>query len=147
MACETKSKEINGRTYRVTQWVPEKAMINKFKLMKLLGPALASFESVVKSDKNSKSKSDAEVLGSVISKLFENAEPEQVMQLIKEIVLDCVCDGERMSSSRFTEIFAGDNLYDVYKVFFFVVQVNYLGKLKKGRSSLNKITDMMNALQ
>jgi len=126
MACKTETKEIGDHEYSVTQWSAEKAMIMKFRLTKTFGASLASILNMEGEDK------EAEALSKCLSTLFKDNSPEEIVSLIKECVLKVGCDGTRITETTFNELFSGDDLLEVYKVFIFVIQVNY-GNLLRGQ--------------
>jgi hypothetical protein len=122
MTCETKNKEIDGIEYSVTQWPAEKAILMKLRLVKAFGASLMSL--ISKTDQDEESLSDA------ISTLFENCSPEDLLALIKNSVVGVACSGTKITDSSFNSIFSGESLITVYKVFAFVLQVNYADLFK-----------------
>lgn len=126
MACKTESKQIGDFEFSATQWPADKAMLMKFRIAKALS---ASIEDVVsKLNFNSKKGATEKDIGAVVaglSRVFRDNDPEELSKLLKDSILGCACNGERITPTSFTEIFSGDNLSLVYKVFFFVVKVNY----------------------
>ena len=129
MSCKTESKEINGHTYSVTQWPPERSILTKFKLTKMLGPAIAKIAGISKAI-GGEDKDDVNTLAEGITELFVSTSPEEMLELLKTSVVGVARDGTKITESSFTEIFSGDDLTDVYKVFIFVLQVNYSNLLK-----------------
>jgi hypothetical protein len=127
MACRTETKTIGEHEYSATQWNAQKAMIMKLKLIKLLGTSIAAITAGFDKDEEN----EIEAIGSAIDLLFNNGSPEEIFQLIKDCVMGVACDGTRLTDTSFNSLFEGDNLFNVYPVFFFVAQVNY-GNLLKG---------------
>ncbi len=119
MACETESKAIGDHEYTVTQWPAETAILMKFRLVKLFGASLAKLIEHPKQDDNGAN------LSGFVSELFANASPEDMLATLKQCVVGVTCDEKRITNSTFTELFSGNNLPDVYKVFVFVLQVNF----------------------
>lgn len=117
MVCKTESKGIDGIEYSVTQWPAEKAILMKMRLVKAFGASLMSLIS--------KTDQDEESLSEAITTLFEHCSPEDLLALIKNSVVGVACDGTRITDSSFNSIFSGESLITVYKVFVFVLQVNY----------------------
>lgn len=118
MACRTESKNIGEHEFSVTQWPAEKAMLMKLRLIKTFGGAIAGLAS----------ESDGELgdkLDDCIASMFKSSTPEEIVDLIKTSVIGVACDGKRITPSSFEELFSGDDLMDMYKVFGFVVQVNF----------------------
>lgn len=131
MSCKTETKEINGVTYTATQWPAEKALLMKLKLLKVLGPSFAKLATL--KDKVSDDKTDkVELLTDAVQLLFAEASPEEILGLIKTSIIGVSRNGEKLSEAGITTHFSGDDLLDIYKVFIFVIQVNY-GNLLKGQ--------------
>ena len=134
MSCKTETKEIGDHEYSVTQWPADKAILMKLKLAKAFGASIGKIASMaLESTKKKTSDSDqALALSQGISILFDSNTPEEVMNLIRSSVIGVACDGTKITETTFNQIFSGDELMDVYKVFIFVVKVNY-GNLLKGQ--------------
>lgn len=123
MACKTETKQIGDHEFSVTQWPAEKAILNKLRLLKIFGAAFAALASKEGEDEAGK-------LSDSLSIIFDNSQPEEIAKLLKDFIVGVACNGTRITESSFTEIFSGDNLMDAYKVFLFVIQVNYSNLLK-----------------
>lgn len=123
MSCKTETKEINDHEYSVTQWPAEKAMLNKMKLIKCFG---ASFALIAAGN------DDVKVLSDAVAVTFNTSSPEEIVSLIKNCVVGVSRDSKKITETSFTELFSGDDLADIYSVFFFVISVNY-SNLFKGR--------------
>jgi hypothetical protein len=132
MACQTETTQIGDHEYSVTQWPAQKAILMKMRLAKTFGASLASIVANSQGGKKSSDSDDAKGLSEGLNMLFQANSPEEVTSLIKETVVGVSMDGTRIMDSRFDEVFSGDNLMDVYKVFMFVIKVNY-GNLLKGQ--------------
>lgn len=137
MACKTESKQIGDHTYSVTQWPPEKALPMKFRVGKVLGSSLALLAQLKKEGADA-----PKIVAEAINALFQNGSPDELAALIKEVVVGVACDGKAVTSTSYTELFAGDNLYEVYKVFIFVLQVNYAGFMNG-----QEITDLLSKVR
>ena len=136
MACNTETTEIGDHEFSVTQWPAEKAILMKMKLAKTFGSSIGKIASMaLKSSKDKANEGEeAEAFSQAIAMLFESNSPEEVTALIKTAVIGVACDGTRITETSFNQTFSGDNLMDVYKVFMFVVKVNY-GNLLKGQKA------------
>ena len=136
MACNTETTQIGDHEFSVTQWPAEKAILMKMKLAKTFGASIGKIASMA--FKSSKIKAtegeEAEVLSESISLLFESNSPEEITAFIKTAVIGVACDGTKITETSFNQTFSGDDLMDVYKVFIFVVKVNY-GNLLKGQKA------------
>jgi hypothetical protein len=104
----------------------------KMRLAKTFGASLASIVANSQGGNKSSDSDDAKALSEGLSMLFQANSPEEVTNLIKESVIGVAMDGTKIMESRFNEVFSGDSLMDVYKVFMFVIKVNY-GNLLKGQ--------------
>lgn len=132
MACKTETKQIGDHEYSVTQWPAEKSMLMKFRLAKAFGASLAAIMgNASQSDKKKNTdKEDALALSEGLSTLFNSNSPEELVALMKNCVVGVACDGKRITETSFNELFSGDELLEVYKVFIFVLQVNYSNLFK-----------------
>jgi len=130
MACNTETKQIGDREYSVTQWPATKSMLMKFRLAKAFGPSLATLMSASTQDKQVDEQEEALALSKGLSTLFQSSSPEELVTLMENCVVGTACDGKRITESSFNELFSGDDLMEVYKVFMFVLQVNYSNLFK-----------------
>lgn len=133
MTCKTETKQIGDHEYSVTQWPAEKSMLMKFRLAKAFGASLATLMgNSPQTTKNKKSteQDEALALSEGLSVLFQSNSPEELVALMKNCVVGVACDGKRITESSFNELFSGDDLLEVYKVFVFVLQVNYANLFK-----------------
>jgi hypothetical protein len=133
MGCKTETKQIGDHEYSVTQWPADKSMLTKFRLVKAFGASLATL--MGNSPQSTKGKKVSEqdealALSEGLSVLFQSNSPEELVALMKSCVVGVACDGRRITDSSFNELFSGDELLEVYKVFVFVLQVNYSNLFK-----------------
>lgn len=131
MSCNTETKQIGEHEYSVTQWPADKALLMKFRLAKLFGPSITSIISVI-GDKSATDNDQIDAMSNAFTKIFENNTPEDVVAIIKEVVIGVGRDGKRTKESSFNEFFSGEDMLEAYKVFVFVLQVNY-SHLMKGQ--------------
>lgn len=127
MTCKTETKTIGERDYSVTQWPAEKSMLMKFRLTEILGPSLAQ---LAKLKDPSKDIDEFKVFSSALSELFKTNKPQDVVDMIKDTVIGVAVDSTKMTNSKFDELFSGDDLIECYKVFLFVLKVNYSNLFK-----------------
>lgn len=130
MAVKTESTIIDDVEYSVTQWSCEKALTMKFKLTKILGPALAKLAATDSTGGEGNNSQQLAAFGEALQALFMSAEPEEVVKLIKECLVGVARDGKRMTEHSINEFFTGDDLFSIYKVFGFVIKVNFSGFMK-----------------
>jgi hypothetical protein len=146
MACKTETRQIGDHEYTVTQWPAQKAILTKLKLVKTFGAALSILAGDTPSAKSkSKDKEEAEALSNGLTALFNNSSPEELLKLMTDCIVGIMCDDKRITITSFDEIFSGEDLLDVYKVFLFVMQVNY-GNLMKGQLAENFLAKMKEKL-
>lgn len=124
MACNTETKQIGEHECSVTQWPADKSMLMKFRLTKAFGASLATMVGDMDGDP------EAEDFASGLSKLFETSSPEELVTLMKDCVINAAWDGTKITDTSFNQSFSGDDLLDVYKIFIFVLQVNYANLFK-----------------
>ena len=139
MACRTETTEIGETEYSCTQWSAEKSMLIKFKLAKAFGPALAA---LVSAGDNG---DDGQAIANGMSSLFHDNSPEELVALMKQCIVGVARDGRKITETSFNEIFSGDSLIDVYKVFLFVVRVNF-SHLMKGQQIGGLLAKVSNSL-
>lgn len=145
MSCKTETTQIGDHEYSVTQWPADKSILMKMRLAKTFGASIGLIASVaLESTKKKISEAEeAKALSEGIATLFESNSPEEVTNLIKSCVIGVAVDGTKITETSFNQIFSGDDIMDVYKVFMFVIKVNY-GNLLKGQKAealLAKVRD------
>ena len=135
MACKQDSKIIGEHEYFVRQLPAKDALTLQFKLVQILGGALASLGVQLKENP-----SDAEIvkmIGAMLQQVTIGKDPEALMKLLVEIVCGATCDGKRITPGgsnsdktySFNDLFNGD-LSSIFEVAVFVIQVNYADFLK-----------------
>lgn len=129
MAVKTESKSINDREFYVTQWSAEKALLNKFKLIKMFGSSLSILASSF-DQKTKINEVDVEAIGKAIHELFQNTEPTELLSVMKSCIVGVSEEGKRITEATFNQSFSADDLMTIYQLFIFVLQVNYSNFLK-----------------
>ena len=114
MACERESEMIGEHEYTCIQWPAETALRFKFRIGKILGSGL---EGVNFEDPNG----TMQALGNILA----NAEPDVLVELMRDVACSTFRDGSQIKAPHFNEYFSGSDLPILYKVFFFVLRVNY----------------------
>lgn len=121
---ETKHKSIDGKRVTVSQFPARRALALKIKLLKLFGPALAQMLGKVKSLTGGKLLDGSlDEFSPAIDKLTAAMEPDQFVDLVMELLAMTRID-DKEATSNFDMDFAG-NLPFMYKVLFFVLEVNF----------------------
>ena len=126
MATEIVKQTIGNCEYSVQQWPPSTALPMKFRLIGIFGKSIPNIIAVAQEKDDAK---QAEVLFEEISGIIEKTGPEQLAQLVKEVVCSAnrsVMGGEfeRLNATKFEEIY-GNNFMEMYQVFAFVIKANY----------------------
>lgn len=133
MVCKTESTEIDDHEYAVTQWSAEKSILMKLKLTKIFGPSLSTLVNLaLDQNKEDQDVDESQILSGAISLLFDNSTPEEITAMIKSCVIGVARDGKKITETSFAELFTGEDLMLIYRIFFFVLKVNY-GNLFKGQ--------------
>ena len=125
MSCKTETKMIGDKEVSATQWPVEKSMLMKLKLVKAFGPSLTKLISISSDKKSSELSVSADILTDGISILFEHNSPEDLFALIKSCLIGVAVNGRRLTENSINEQFSPDEMMDMYRIFLFVIQVNY----------------------
>lgn len=141
MACETETKIIDGIEYSCTQYSAKKGAIFKLRVMKMFGPSVKKLLPALPTKaKNKKENSTAidqvNILLAAMNALFEKADPEEIIDLIWQMLgTGNTCRDEvKLSEATLDQYFSGNDLSTVYKVFIFVLKVNYADFFKGQRA-------------
>lgn len=147
MACRTETKQIGEREFSVTQWPASKAMLMKLKLVKAFGVSLTKLASSTSDQSKGKKKEEQEIaaLSDGLASLFESNSPEELVALMRACIEGVACDGKRITQTSIDEVFSPDDLIEIYKVFIFVIQVNY-GNFLKGQWADNLLAKVKESL-
>jgi len=126
MATKEDTKEINGHSYYVRQLPPTKALPLKFELGRIFGKALPS----LLSGKGKDDDIQAEAFATALQSIFNAADPEQLTSLIKRVTETATRDGNRIMDGNAEKTISFDDAFiddysGMYKVFYFVLVVNF----------------------
>ena len=142
MGCKTENTTFGENEYSVTQWPAEKSILMKMKLMRVLGPALVELAQI--NDANDSEQFS--IIAKAINSMFATNQPEEVTALLKQCVVGVGLNGKILTDSQFDPHFSGDNLLECYKVFTFVIRVNY-SDLFPGQLANNLLAKMKAKVQ
>lgn len=130
-------KTIGSNEYSVTPLPTTQAIRLKSRLLKLVGPTISQAMSAV-DIKEGESILDANVdgsaLGSAVESLFTRLDEDTVLNLVKELirpvqVVTADAAGEKVvldfNKDTYFDTFFSGRLDEMYKVVFFVLEVNY----------------------
>lgn len=141
MGCKTETTEISGIEYTCTQYSAFDGMKYKMRVVKVIGPAISKLLPALKDGDNGQ----LEAVSNAVSSLFNAASPDEIVELIKEMLTNgnVRIGGEPINESKLIAQFSGDNLVDIYKLFIFVLRVNYAGFFKgqKAGELLTKVEE------
>lgn len=129
-------KEINGRQYYVVQMPPSKAIVLQLRLTKILGGAIGALAPALSANAGLDGAGRSAAMAGAVGALFANATEDEVFSLIREVVSTAKVDGERVQLDKH---FQGEYLGDIYKVFFWVLGVNFASFF--GAGGLNGLLD------
>jgi hypothetical protein len=125
MGLIAKDKMIDGRKITVTTFPARNSLTLKNRIIKLMGePAvqlLSGFKNMKKIDLK---KVDVSVLIPVVEKLVQNLDPDEFVQLCMDLFVSTRIDGKEVKPEVFDIEFSG-NLKSMYKILFFIVEVNW----------------------
>lgn len=122
MATQDAKNIINGRQYYVVQMPPVDAVVLQLEISRILGTAIGALIPALGKNANSNDSQRAAALGGVFGMLFEKASPAELTDLIVRVVSTAKVDGRRIDVNN---DFQGEYLPDLYKVFMWVLQVNF----------------------
>lgn len=117
MNCETFTTEINGRAYSYTQLPATKSLILKYSLAGIIGSAVTDIIPYLGKSKNEQTKA----FGDAMVKIFSNNEPEEIVALIKKVMVPAFCDGERIDIDKH---FTGE-ASEMYQVLLWILKQEY----------------------
>lgn len=137
---KTEEKEIDGNKYKVSAFAGRESFKIKIKLVKLLAPAMAVLvDSLGKKDSIADvdiMNIDFEKVGDAVLKLTEHMSEDDFVNFVLRMLSKSRKNGVEITASLFDLEFAG-NLTTVYKLLFFVIQVNYPDFFQLGASITN----------
>lgn len=122
MATLDATTEINGRTYFVVQMPPTKAVVVQMRLTKILGGSLRTLLPAIVPGASKDHLSRSVAVAGAIGSLFEAATEQELSDLIFDVVRTAKVDGKPIDIDT---SFRGEYLMDLYKVFLWVLGVNY----------------------
>lgn len=123
MACKTDKTEINGNVYVATQFPADMGLVMKFRFGKLFKSVLVDLLPLLKAAKNGDASNKIEAFMGILDKLLEN-DPESMAKFIQDMFRGVKINGT--SSFDFGSHFA-DNYSEMYKVFFWLIKLNFGG--------------------
>jgi len=122
---ETKTREIGGSEYEVTQFPAMEALRIKTRLAKMILPSIGEI-----SQGGADQEINYEAISHAIAAFADNLNEKEFTELVTRLLKNTSADGKPMYhngqllDSTFDEAFAG-NLMNLYKVLAFVLEVNY----------------------
>lgn len=131
MGIEKREKVIDGHTVVVVQFGGRLGFTTKLRILKMLSPAVSGTLAGIKVNSFSdllnvmEAKMDFSKIGDSVEKLMMSSDEEKTLNLILTLVSSTRIDGKDLSQSNvFDDIFSANYKF-LYKVLFFVLEVNY----------------------
>ncbi len=118
---QSKEKTIDGAVYAVTQFPARRALALQTRLLKLLGPALATALGGIQDGRI-----DASVLSASLKQLADTLDESTAVDLALQMLASTRRDGREITEGVFDMEFAGQ-MDTLYKVLGFVLEVNFGG--------------------
>lgn len=124
---EAKDKEIDGHKVTVTQWPARKALTVKLRLVRAIGPGLGEIIGGMKGTEESVLDSDMDLskVTTALEKLLSALDEATFMALIKTLISSVRVDEVDMSNEKEFDMMFTSKLELLYKVIWFVLEVNY----------------------
>lgn len=147
MGISSKEKIIDDCKVTVMQFGGRKGLKYKLRLIKLLGPVVTGLLSDIKTEKGLKvnvkdllqSNMDLSKIGKAIEHLLNSADDDKTFELMIDLLSATTIDGRDLSKDVvFDDIFS-NNYGLLYKVLFFVLEVNYSNLFNLG--DIGKLTE------
>lgn len=127
MTCKTENMTIDNVVYVTTQYPAITGMQFKMEILKVLGPAITEVLPAFLKRGEEGAADQVAMLGHAIEKMFSTTKPEEVVSLIVRMLTTghTFRDGKPITEAVLNEAFAGDDMISIYKLFAFVLRVNY----------------------
>ena len=148
MSCETQTKKINDIDFTCTQYPAKIGAKYKLKLVEIFNAPIVEIIPMFTGKKKKPNEAEqVTMMTNAIKGLFSSASPDEVIDLIWEMLSTGSVrrEGEILNEAKIDQYFSGDDLLSVYKVFIFVLRVNYSGLLK-GQKAAEILTKVEEAL-
>lgn len=123
--------------YSCTQYSAKVSAIFKLRVMKVFGSSIKHIIAALPTGtKKVSAQKQIDAIVNAVNALFDSASPDEVIDLIWEMLsTDSTCrEGQRLNGALLDQYFSGDNLGSIYKLFIFVLRVNYAGFFKGQRA-------------
>jgi len=121
---EPQVKKIDDFDVTVQAWPARKAWKYQIMLGKVFGPSLKELGAAFNESKTSGTDFDIGKIGEAFASLFENLSEAESESILMKIITGVLIDSQEMSPEIFDLKFQG-KMASVYKVVFFVLEVNY----------------------
>jgi hypothetical protein len=136
---KTKKKIINGKNIEVTQFPARKQLEYKFQLIQTLGvPVINLITSIDRTKSLSDQNISSEAITKAISSLFINISPSGLVDLMLQFFACTRVDGHELDENYMNVEFSGEMII-LYKIFIFVIEVNYDSFLGIIHTTLDKL--------
>lgn len=117
---------IGTREMGITTWSAEKAFLIHLKLVKFIGPLIGEISKNFEADFDPK-KVDLEQIdiSGIIASLYKTNSPQQITDLIKEILDGCAMGGVKLTQENVMEAIGSESMLHIYTACFHVIKVNF----------------------
>ncbi len=145
MGIVAKDREIDGHKYTVTSFGAMEGVRIKSLLLKYLGPSVFSMFALSDSGKKfSETDIDLQIISAISDKLFDKLNESQYLDFILRLLATTRRDNQEITSEFFNTEFAGE-YGSLYKVLFFVLEVNYKESFF-GKNGIGSLLEMIKNL-
>jgi hypothetical protein len=125
MAIETKERDINGASYKVTTFPGRTGARMTFKLAKLLGPGLGSaLEAGESAGGLMQAELGSKSVGALLAAFTERLDPDRDTELLLSLFSMTWRNGRELTAAEFDSAFAG-NFGEMIQALGFVFEVNF----------------------
>jgi len=121
---EPKTKTIDEFEVTVQAWPARKAWKNQLMFGKVFGPSLKELGAAFNKSKTTEEDFDLSKLGEAFANLFEKLSETESEEILMKCLSGVIVNKQEMTPEIFDLLFQGKMLA-VYKVIFFVLEVNY----------------------
>lgn len=135
-------KVFNKKKFTLVKLPASESILLKFELINLFGPAIGSLISLFK-DSSNDSEIDLTLLGEAIGSAFTGINPKRAHEMLTQICEYCFVDGKKQP---FDYMFVDSPMTDIYKVFGWVLEVNF-SDFFGGKSLLGAIESKMKTIK
>lgn len=143
---EAEVKNIDGHEVKVMQWPARKAIKNKLKLSKLIGPSIGQLGKILgditsgdKEDEINLAEVDLNPVGRAIFQFSSDLEDDKADKLFDLILDGTFVNDQLLNEKLMDKLFTADDMFTVYKIMGYAFEVNYKSFFMK--SGIGKVLE------